>query len=115
LFRGTLSAERFLAAGRGTLSVLALRHAALFQILGKTSGRDVDKLAEIQALGFSFRDFGGAPALADCVGVFELVAAGPPTRCGDHDAVLCAVGAWEGRDAGAAPLYTGDLRAKGLM
>jgi flavin reductase (DIM6/NTAB) family NADH-FMN oxidoreductase RutF len=112
LYRGTLSAERFLAAGRGTLSVLALRHAPLFQILGKTSGRDVDKIAAMEALGFAFEDFGGAPALADCVGVFELTAVGAPTRCGDHDVVLCAVGAWEGRDAGAAPLYTGDLRAK---
>ena len=44
LYRGTLSWENMLATGEGALQILGTQHAALFQLLGKQSGRNIDKL-----------------------------------------------------------------------
>jgi flavin reductase (DIM6/NTAB) family NADH-FMN oxidoreductase RutF len=51
LFVGTLSWQNMLATRSGVLQVLGEQHAALFDLLGRTSGRDVDKLRELAARG----------------------------------------------------------------
>jgi len=46
------------------LQILQEQHAELFQLLGKTSGRDVDKVAELQQLGVTVKQEYGLPVLA---------------------------------------------------
>ena len=49
--------------------VLARRHSPLVDLLGRRSGRDVDKLAQIVASGLSGIEHRfGVPTLADCLG-----------------------------------------------
>lgn len=44
LYHDTLSRDNMLSHKHGVLQILAEQHAHLFHLLGKTSGRDVDKL-----------------------------------------------------------------------
>lgn len=44
LYQHTLSRELMLQRGEGVLQILCEQHVDLFTLLGKTSGRDVDKL-----------------------------------------------------------------------
>jgi len=130
LYRGTLSAESMLTTGCGVLQILALHHAPLFQLLGKTSGRDVDKYAELDRRGFPVKQFAAQRVLADCIGVMSLrivslsenkleSSGGSNTDtffpAGDHDVVICAVEEFDTFDAFKEPLYTGQLRKEGYM
>ncbi|KAJ1427306.1 hypothetical protein B484DRAFT_307296, partial [Ochromonadaceae sp. CCMP2298] len=51
LYKGSLSHENFRQRGWGMLQQLTLRHAPCVALLGKQSGRDLDKMAELQRLG----------------------------------------------------------------
>jgi hypothetical protein len=44
--------------------ILQQPHAQLMQLLGKTSGRDVDKVAQLQQLGYAVSEEYGLPVLA---------------------------------------------------
>lgn len=46
------------------LQMLQQSHSGLTQLLGKTSGRDVDKLAELKRLGFSIGEEYGLPIIS---------------------------------------------------
>jgi hypothetical protein len=46
------------------LQILQVPHAKLTQLLGKTSGRDVDKVAELEKYGFAVTEEYGLPVLA---------------------------------------------------
>lgn len=114
LYRGTLSAENMLATGKGVLQILGTHHAPLFQLLGKQSGRDVDKFAELANRGVPTREFEGEMIISDCVGAMKLRIASSMSA-GDHDVVLCAVEEFETFNAHLEPLYTGQLRKEGWM
>lgn len=47
-----------------TAQILQEHHAELFQLLGKTSGRDVDKIGELKKLGVQVVTEYGLPVLA---------------------------------------------------
>jgi flavin reductase (DIM6/NTAB) family NADH-FMN oxidoreductase RutF len=136
LYRGTLSAENMLATGKGVLQILAAHHAPLFELLGKTSGKTVDKYAELASKGVPVKEFAGQHVIADCIGVISLriVSFNPSGAgidnekdesgdnkidffpAGDHDVVICAVEEFEtfkGDDL--EPLYTAQLRKEGYM
>ena len=120
LYRGTLSAENMLATGEGVLQILGVQHAPLFSILGKTSGRNVDKHAEIVKSGFSLTEFCGQVILADCLGAMKLKIVTDecykaPFVAGDHDVVICSVEEFETFHADMEPLYTGYLKKHGYM
>lgn len=110
VFVGTLTHSNFLATGRGTLQVLGEQHAALFNLLGKTSGRDVDKLAAIANSGFPLLKHGDVHVLADSCGWMDLAIVGDPLPSGDHDVVICEVTAYRSLQNYARPLYTDTLR-----
>ncbi|KAL4419476.1 hypothetical protein ABPG77_008278 [Micractinium sp. CCAP 211/92] len=123
LYLNTLSWENMLATRTGVLQILGEQHAPLFELLGRTSGRDVDKLAELARRGFpvSRRD-DGIPLLDDTCGWMELRFAADPVNYGDHDVVTCEVTDWHTPAAGGSgeggapqPLYTGHLRQLGLL
>jgi hypothetical protein len=46
------------------MQILCIQHTALFTTLGKTSGRDVDKLQLIRDAGFELTDKYGLPVLS---------------------------------------------------
>lgn len=145
LYIGTLSHDNFRQTNRGVLQVLRKRHAPLFHLLGKTSGRTTDKVQAVQEQGFKVVQRYGLPTLADAACVMELRAASEFINCGDHDVVICDVVSYENigshptlgmaadgahvdpmgmptstTDDEAAPegqdvLYTGDLRHQGYM
>ncbi|KAL4534178.1 hypothetical protein Ndes2526B_g06946 [Nannochloris sp. 'desiccata'] len=125
LYRGTLSAENMLTTGKGVLQILGTRHAPLFQLLGKTSGRDVDKYAELDKRAISVKEFAGQRVIADCIGVMALrVVSFSENKvetktdffpAGDHDVVICAVEEFETFNAYEEPLYTSQLRKEGYI
>ena len=114
-YKGTLSSEIMLATGEGVLQILGAQHAPLFQLLGKHSGRDVDKIAELHKRGIVTRKFAGQVIISDCVGAMKLKIASEPMPAGDHDVVLCSVEEFETFDANIEPLYTAQLRKEGYM
>ncbi|GIL62697.1 hypothetical protein Vafri_16867, partial [Volvox africanus] len=63
LYLGTVSHANMKAHRRGVLQVLRPSHATLFHLLGKTSARDVNKLAAIQETGFGLRERYGVMTL----------------------------------------------------
>ncbi|KAG2449974.1 hypothetical protein HYH02_000078 [Chlamydomonas schloesseri] len=116
LYLGTQSHEHMRVHRRGVLQVLQKQHASLFQLLGKTSSRDVDKLAAIRDKGFALEERFGIPTLEDAACVMELQVTSDFMPCGDHDVVLCKVVAYENlADDPSAVLYTDTLRKAGLM
>jgi flavin reductase (DIM6/NTAB) family NADH-FMN oxidoreductase RutF len=64
LYTHTATARNFLATGKGVLQVLRAQHAPLVPLLGKSSAHDVDKLAELRAMGFATEERFGVPTLA---------------------------------------------------
>jgi hypothetical protein len=46
------------------LQILQQSHSGLIQLLGKTSGRDVDKISELQGLGLQLQQEYGLPVLS---------------------------------------------------
>ncbi|KAF6265514.1 hypothetical protein COO60DRAFT_1478956 [Scenedesmus sp. NREL 46B-D3] len=123
LYVQSMTYQNIKETGRAVLQVLQEPHAQLTQLLGKTSGRDIDKVAQLQQLGFSVGEEYGLPVLADAVGVMELKVVSDFIPAGDHEVVVCDVVSWkhrqqgEGDDAAAtsAPLYTGYLREHGHL
>ncbi|KAI7839064.1 hypothetical protein COHA_007206 [Chlorella ohadii] len=103
LYLNTLSWQNMLATRTGVLQILGEQHAELFELLGRTSGRDVDKLAELARRGFgvSRRAADGVPLLDDSLGWMELRFTSEPVNHGDHDVVIC-----EGQADRRAPLGT---------
>ena len=99
----------------GVLQILGQHHAPLFQLLGKQSGRTVDKFAEMERHGVPLRKWQGQKVLADCVGAMKLKISSEPMPAGDHDVVICAVEEFETFHAEIDPLYTGYLRKEGYM
>ena len=97
--------------------MLGEQHAALFELLGRTSGRDLDKLAELERRGVPVerRQSDGIPLLSDSCGWMELRFAAEPVNYGDHDVVNCEVTDWCTPKAPPQPLYTGHLRQLGRM
>jgi flavin reductase (DIM6/NTAB) family NADH-FMN oxidoreductase RutF len=113
-----------LATGRGVLQLLGKQHAPLFHLLGKTSGRDVDKFKALMnhtttttTTTTTTIQWKGHTILEDCCGAMELVIVpgiGGPIECGDHDVVICDVTATYATDT-VGILYTDHLRNLGYM
>ncbi|KAI8470247.1 MAG: hypothetical protein J3K34DRAFT_421063 [Monoraphidium minutum] len=115
LYVGTLSWQNVKETGHCALQILQQSHSSLVPLLGKRSGRDVDKLAEVERLGFSLKDAFGLPVLADAAGILELRVSSDFIPCGDHDVVVCDVVAWRDAAGPRAPLYTAYLKQTGLL
>ena len=112
---GTLTRENFLRERTAVLQILSQSHASLFDLLGKTSGRDVDKKAALADLGVAFSDQDGHVVLEQTFGWATIELLGTPTDCGDHDVALCrVVEASQALNKGVY-LTTGMLREAGYM
>ena len=112
LYKGTQSHENFAKAQRGILQLLRPDHASckgdedgdtsgkLIRVLGGNSGRDVDKQAICDELGFQWKklecnegeiDNGWPKVLPGCVYYLKLELVGEMIDCGSHDVALCRV------------------------
>ena len=114
LYKGTLSHENFTKEKRGILQLLRPEHASckrdgdgnalpgeLIRVLGGSSGKDVDKKAMCEQLGFSWEtlkcnggtiDNDGWPqVLPHCVYYLKLELVGEMIDCGSHEVALCRV------------------------
>ncbi|KIZ02069.1 hypothetical protein MNEG_5894 [Monoraphidium neglectum] len=96
-------------------NILQQSHSPLLQLLGKSSGRDVDKEAEARRLGFKVVDAFGLPVLEDCAGAMELRLAGDFIPCGDHEVAIFDVVGWKDMEGPTAPLYTEYLKKNGFL
>ena len=106
-----------LANRRGVLQVLAESHAPLVQLLGKTKGRDVDKLGALRERGVVLEERFGVVTLADCMCAFELTVV-DTVDAGDHLVVVCDVGgatSFSAVSQNVEPLTTGHLRQQGII
>lgn len=118
LYKDTLSRELFMKKGSGVLQLLTKKHMDLFQLLGKTSGRQVDKIQNVQEMGCRIKEWCSESVLDDAASFLALEAASDYIPCGDHDVVICNVTSCDNQlDEGRADeiLYTADLRARGLI
>ncbi|WIA22781.1 hypothetical protein OEZ86_009734 [Tetradesmus obliquus] len=118
LYVQSMSYQNVKETGRAVLQILQEPHAKLTQLLGKTSGRDVDKVAQLQQQGFAVSEEYGLPVLADAVGVMELKVVSDFIPAGDHEVVVCDVVAWkqlQEDSSSAQPLYSGFLRDNGFL
>ena len=119
LFVGTLSWENFKRnGGEGVLQVLNTGQVGCFDLLGRKSGRDVDKIRELEALGVEVREWRGFPIMAGCSAALLVRATNLPDlpKCGDHELALCEVeDAYLGGDRSSPLLTTAFLREHGIL
>jgi len=139
LYYNTLTKDSF--CGRGILQLLRPDQASLVEVLGKQSGRDVNKAEICKQIGMewkSVRDSDEPPlsVLPNCALYMEMKQWKPDSvvEAGDHQVFLCRVlrtGTWnhsescidwqKETDAPLPPmdeqqvLYTGLLRQKGIL
>lgn len=144
LYKGTLSHANFSREGHGVLQLLQERQAHLITLLGKTSGKQVNKMERLTdmietILPFSKVDdsFPGSEEkndkrdnnislLGGCKTVIELWRTELPcVDAGDHEIFFCSVNAYrntghmtsttEDVDEEGEALTTGYLRQRGLL
>eukprot|EP00894_Picocystis_sp_ML_P005101 jgi/Pico_ML_1/55618/g1282.t1 len=116
LYVDTLTWDNVRRTRKGALQLLRKRHAELLPLLGKQSGRDVDKYAELEARGFATKETYGLQVLADSYAVLDLQVVGDVLPCGDHDLAICRVlhETWISGDEEDV-LYTKDLKMAGYL
>jgi flavin reductase (DIM6/NTAB) family NADH-FMN oxidoreductase RutF len=88
---GTLTWVSVRQTRRARLMLLAEGHAELVPILGQLSGRDVDKVAEVRALGYEVRTSkDGVPFLPGALGYVDVVV-DQWIDATDHELAICSV------------------------
>lgn len=134
LFRGTASHANFARERRGILQLLGPDHlergdGELVRLLGGTSGREADKRAVCEELGFPWQrppdcegDDGTTAwpdVLPSCVYHLKLELVGDLIDCGSHDVALCEIKSMnsEGNDASDELGYISSrqLRNEGII
>ena len=118
LYVGTLSWENFMKSGLGVLQLLNKNHSNIISLLGTKSGREVNKLGELEGTyGHEVGEWQGIPILSDCsAGILLRASPGlEPIACGDHDLVICdVVEVYQGNKTSPI-LMTGALREAGVI
>ena len=137
LYKDTLSHANFIARKWGVLQLLDEdRHQNLLDLLGRTSGNEVNKFVELLEKGVSVATLNvttpsldldsqnhGKPAsvevLRDSCAMMVLHAIKDPIDVGDHDLVLCTPVVYYSKrgimDARTKPLTTGRLRGLDMI
>lgn len=115
LFVDTLTWDNFVIGNRGVLQVLTSKQADVVPLLGKQSGRNVDKIRALRELGHAVIEWEGHAILRDCAAAMLVESAGNLLSCGDHDLAVCDVRAVYGESVGGDFLYTGPLRDAGVI
>ena len=127
LYVGTLSWENFKRTGVGVLQLLNENHIGLVDLLGKQSGRDVDKLETLaRKHDMRIEEWHDIPILSGCSGALLVRLAKEEDEigkekhlslisCGDHEVAICDVVDSYCGDKATPLLTTGILRERGLL
>lgn len=125
LYRSTLSYENFNRERVGLLQMLTQEHIGLVELLGKTSGRNINKVNSMMSLGYLFESFDMGNnrqllALQNCEFVVRLKGNELNFAAGDHQVFLCEAqnciikSSNEG-ESKSSRLTSGKLRELGLL
>lgn len=119
LLRGTLTWVNAKQLRRARLTLLSESHLPLVTLFGRSSGRDVDKVASARDMGFAIgTTTDGVPFLEDAQGYVDLHVE-DWVECGEHELAICSTeGFTELGDGGGgrdAVMTTAFLREKGVM
>ena len=122
LYKGTVAHENFSATRTGVLQLMMPCHAKTVQLLGGSSGRDVDKRRKCRELGFpwmSSDDPDLPDLLPDCACYLQLKLVRDLVDFGSHDVAMCKVESTFIEDGKNAPdqdyLSTAMLREMGII
>jgi hypothetical protein len=106
---------------RRSVQVLRNPHVILFDLLGKTSAVDVDKLSLIETKlnedeGQALETVYGHQCIPNCHGYVLIYMMSGPVDAGDHDIVICSVSEYKQRTrAKSEVLSTHTLQNMGWM
>jgi flavin reductase (DIM6/NTAB) family NADH-FMN oxidoreductase RutF len=115
LLVGTLTWVSVKQTGNARLMLLAEGHAELVPLLGQLSGRDVDKIAEVRALGHEVQEsHDGVPFLPGSLGYMDVVV-DEWIDCGDHELAVCSTVGYRLLAHNQKPLTTGFLRNANIL
>jgi flavin reductase (DIM6/NTAB) family NADH-FMN oxidoreductase RutF len=115
LLVGTLTWVSVKQTGCARLMLLAEGHAELVPLLGQLSGRDVDKIAEVRALGYEVQESqDGVPFLPGSLGYMDVVV-DEWIDCGDHELAICSTIGYRLLAHNQKPLTTGFLRNANIL
>jgi flavin reductase (DIM6/NTAB) family NADH-FMN oxidoreductase RutF len=115
LLEGTLTWVSVKQTGSARLMLLAEGHAELVPVLGQLSGRDVDKIAEVRALGYEVQESqDGVPFLPGSLGYMDVVV-DEWIDCGDHELAVCSTVGYRLLAHDKKPLTTGFLRNANIL
>lgn len=96
--------------------VLIQKQSVLFDVLGKTSAKDKNKLEILKDRGWNITDEFGHHVLEGCHGYLLLQCISGPVDAGDHDVVICKVTEYlQNANSDSNLLYTDFLRERGLL
>lgn len=123
LYKGTVAHENFSRTGQGVLQLLAPEHSKLVEILGRFSGRDIQKKEECRKLGFPWIESNRfkCEILPGCSYYLKIkISDHGMIDCGSHDVALCFVEDMliqVDAEEGIMPRYltTGKLRESGII
>jgi flavin reductase (DIM6/NTAB) family NADH-FMN oxidoreductase RutF len=117
LFKDTLSYANFMRTRSCVLQLLTEKHIPLIQVLGGTSGRNVDKSAECAKLGFECTEQQGElKVLPGCAYYLEMSGMGDVVDAGSHVVAICQVKEMlVSSDSQNVYLATGRLRELGII
>lgn len=112
VYHGTKTLENIEASGSFVLQLLAAHQYRLVDLLGKKSGRNIDKIARLQKRK-ELEEWNGFYILKNCLAVIQLTITGN-FEGGDHRGFICDVTAFKNLHDGP-PLTLDILRAQKLI
>ena len=98
--------------------MLNRKHAKVVTLLGKTSGRDVDKVSELERThSLEVEEWHGVPLLSGCSAglLLQRRKGADLIECGDHEVALCDVVDLYRGDTASPLLTTAFLREHGII
>lgn len=112
LYQGTQTLENVAADGEMVLQLLAAEQYALVNLLGKQSGKKIDKISRLQKRGM-LMEWEGYPVLQNALALMKLSVCNQ-MEGGDHRLYLCNVVAYKNLNPGET-LTTSILNEKGII
>lgn len=112
LYHGTQTIDNVAADGEMVLQLLAASQYALVNLLGKQTGKKIDKIGRLKKRGL-LTEWNGFPVLQEALAVMKLKVCNQ-MEGGDHRIYLCDVVAYKNLQPGEA-LTTSILHEKGII
>lgn len=112
IFHGTQTLDNLEANGEFVLQLLSDTQYRLVDLLGKKSGKTIDKISRLEKR-YELTYWNGYPVLKNCIAVMKLKVINS-FEAGDHKAFLCDMAQYKNLNNGVA-LTLDDLRERKLV